>query len=370
MPNAATDNPGTFWQNLSAGATDLNADNLNAREAKLASAVVNIRDYKQSGDGSDWFPAYGRALTALKSAGGGTLYVPGASADYVTSGTWLIDANGIHIRGGGRNAARVKLANNTTITGGATANVVETAIDTFFCSLSDITIDGNYANQAAGTDSGNGVVLKGCTGFQVLNCHLKSTRRFCIDIRGTSGHLTLDTSVYGCRIEDSGTECFSFAGFAATLGLVDCIIGGSRSEFNTTIENNDTRIVGCHFHNGAIHGLRLNGGRNHQVIGCHVESNKNHGISCEGANDIIVQGCVSVKNSRNSTANAADGINVSSGTNISILGNRCHDESIGVQRYGINVTGGTNVLVANNNTQGNVTGGLNNPGGATLSANL
>lgn len=332
---------------------------------------VDIQTFKLDSDGTDWYPAFQRAMTALKDAGGGTLFVPGASTDYLTSGTWLIDANGIHIRGGGRNAARVVLAPNST-SGGQTIDVVSTAVDTFFGSLEDITIDGNYANQLAGTSTGNGVVLKGCTGFQVLNCHLKSASRFCIDIRGTNGHLTLDTSVYGCRIEDSGVECFSFAGFAATLGLVDCIIGGSRSDFNTTIENNDTRIVGCHFHNGASHGLRLNGGQNHQVIGCHSESHKGHGISCEGANNVLVQGCVAVKNSRNSTPNTADGIAVTGGDNISLIGNRCHDESIGVQRYGINITGGTNVLAVGNNTRLNVTGGLNNTigAGATLSANV
>jgi parallel beta-helix repeat protein len=386
--------------------------------------TLDVRVWGARADGvTDDTAAIQAAIDACNTAGGGVVFLP--------PGTYLVSAiirpkSNVWIRGAGKAATTLKLANGTNL------SVIQSAVALSRCRVSDLAVNGNKANQSSGTPMG--IVFTDCSFVEVVNCRVYDTHS-----RGIWYWNNTDCLVSNCEVSDSGafgninvmgtslrvldnivsgsTMGIAIEGNGLSSGIVIAkntvkdpteigIACGSLNPGVTVVGNYVTSLAtsfGCidpgscldttvsgNVCNGGGGGIVTDGGQRQSIVSNIVRSPAGHGINIlsskdcsvvgnvvsnagwDGINfwvvtDSLIQGNI-VKNSARLLADRT-GIGIeSTSTGIVIAGNRCYDDQgTKTQAYGIKSSTTSDYLtVTGNDLRGNLTGAMSLVGANNL----
>lgn len=275
-------------------------------ENKL-SEVISAKDFGAKGDGvTDNTVALQNAINA---AIGKKLHIPAGT--YITEELHLPAE--VQIEGEGYTLTGLKLKN------GAGGHVIH-AINATHSTIRDILLDGNKANNPAGTDI---IRVEGNTsGFEMYNVLTVSGNTYGISFSGTGN---LDNAI----IKNCISEANNIDGI--TLDFVyDCLIEGCRCVLN-----------------GRFGILIGNAGNSNRIIGNVVHNNGNMGITCVNTSGVIVA-------NNQSYANGYHGIQFNTVGNGVMCGNHSHNNDYS----GLDVYASPSATVTGNQSLLNGTVGL------------
>jgi hypothetical protein len=294
--------------------------------------ALNVTDFGAKWDGTtDDLTATQAAINAVSAAGGGIVQLPPGTGLWSSSPTLQ---SGVWLRGSGKYATTVKLKNGANVTVLYSGNLSNAIV-------SDLTIDGNRANQTAGTS--DGISFGVCSNITIFNVVVKNCRT-----RGIAFDNVDDSLITACQV----SSCGSIA--AGSLASIEVKNGSDR-----------VRIIGNTVDTPFWHGIGCGG------TGCVVANNvvRKTGdqeaicIATSSSTDTLVQGnycfssmtggnCIDIGDSVNCTIEAnvcvggRTGIDWDSATTVdrgnrnSIVGNICHGCAIyGIAAAGANVAG-------------------------------
>ena len=297
------------------------------------------------------------ATTALPAGGGKVVLSEGT---FTIAATITLDDK-CSLQGQGPDATTVKVDDSTQI------NAITLASNAGDLVISDLTVDGNKANQSDGSDdnSQNGMYLAVGTPYRVSvqNCKVVdnyyngivcSGFEFTLIGCGMFGNGTAADSyglhlsscyqakVYGCHVGNDNSGMANWGGIYFYLAGRNSIMGCSvYSNTNTGInlsnEANDNQIVGNWVSYNGIYGIEMANGERNNINDNVVSYSEEHGIAVHAANTLnnVVMGNVSYNNGQK-TANTYDGIWIYDATYNIVIGNICYDDQGSkTQRYGI-----------------------------------
>ncbi len=235
--------------------------------------VFNVKEYGAVGDGTTDDSVAVQA--AADAAGSGMLFFPPGT--YVCR--FNLNNDGIHVKGAARQATVLKMPDSQA----ASVAVIdgESGQNRFAVSISDLTIDGNKANQS--NDNWGIRVLRG-NQWRLFNLHVKDTKSNGVRFEGISGNLTIDSSLRDSRIEGTGATGVDIGGFSASIHITNCIVGGTDTFDCIEVQNVDSILIGNHCHSAARHGIRVTADRV-LLIGNITESNSDTGLIIESTAD-------------------------------------------------------------------------------------
>ncbi len=166
------------------------------------------------------------AIDAL-GADGGIVILP--EGEYVVNGEITIDQNNTTLQGAGEGTI-LKVPNGTN----ATLSIINVSTKDN-CTIRDLVIDGNRANQAGGSQYG--IYTEACDNLKILNCTVKN--------------------IYG-----------------ATGDAIHCL--------NSTIPTN-VLIDGCTIDNCNDDGIDINAATHSRIVNCFISNIDDNGIDTEGS---------------------------------------------------------------------------------------
>lgn len=244
----------------------------------------NALDYGAKGDGvTNDGPAVRAMMAAIQAAGGGTAYFPAGTylmdvgtnpEDSSYNASFFVPSN-VLIRGDSIDATTLKLAANSVTGSRVFMNWHISSGDTDI-SLSDLTVDGNGANQTliAGQSIHGALLLRvrGARWSRVrfLNCVGTATS-------GAGESFTCDTQL-STDIFYSQCEC------VATTGNTDC---GFSASSCTNVHYVSCSAWGMSVNNGFTH----NSCRNISHSGCYSYLNGGGGFNSEVSNNVSYSNC-------------------------------------------------------------------------------
>ena len=120
--------------------------------------TVSVKDFNAKGDGvTDDVAAFNAAINAMYAAGGGTVWVPSGTYIIGGSGSYrgIVLKDNVWLRGAGRDQVTLKLK------AAANSSVINLENDHNRIQISDLTIDGNKAEQTLTSDGVHGIRLQG-----------------------------------------------------------------------------------------------------------------------------------------------------------------------------------------------------------------
>ncbi|TFH57820.1 MAG: hypothetical protein E4G91_10350, partial [Candidatus Zixiibacteriota bacterium] len=301
------------------------------------------------------------AIDAADTAGGGVVFIQSGTYD-ITAPIEMKDY--VTLEGEGINATDLVLANSVdnhliTSDSGTAGNV-------WFCTIRNMTLDGNKANNVDG-DVVN--MLRSHT-WVVEHLQIQNASRHGVHMVGTSDPVfCINSIVKHCYISDSDDRGLKIGGYAPNNHALNNIIGTNTVSVPlVSLENTECTFIGNHVHHGAADGIEISSDRN-LVIGNFVETSGANGISLTSAGSgTRVEG--------NSITNSGFGGGVGTfsaikiaGDRASVIGNLCIDtQGTKTQDYGIEVTStATYNIVRSNHTLATdqLTGDILIDGGAT-----
>ncbi|HEY8354782.1 MAG TPA: glycosyl hydrolase family 28-related protein [Methylophilaceae bacterium] len=158
---------------------------------------VSVKDFGAVGDGiADDTSAINAAIAAVNAAGGGTVFFP--------AGTYIVgDAGGstgisllskVALRGAGIGATTIKLKD------AADAHLINVADGTIDVAVSDMTLDGNRANQTVFVHC---LRVAGVTNLLAQNLEIKEAHRYGIGIQGGTNK---NVRLVNLDIHDTGAD--------------------------------------------------------------------------------------------------------------------------------------------------------------------
>jgi hypothetical protein len=361
-----------------------------------ADQVVSVKDFGAVGNGT----ADDTAAIQAAIAAADTVFFPAGT--YRVTGL-TVPRSGMRLFGAGRQATIIRLANaanNHVIFADALSGRIDNV------TITDLTIDGNKANQSIGTGNNwRGLYMLGeCAGWHVARVHITSTVDHGLHVSdgGVSSRQTGENSLFlHCEATNCGSQAHldaggaggtGFAGTSAFSGrFVACYASGNHlngfkgvgvfvgcrsysngsgfeSGFTTPIYIGTT-YLGCEAADNVGDGWRHLGQiENLQHIGCTAARNGGNGISLVNtAKNMLVSGCMIFNNGQSGAARTIstglDGIGVLSTsttgpTRVTITG--CHiydDQAVKTQQAGIYIDDGSvDLYVApDNQMTGNAT---------------
>lgn len=225
---------------------------------------LSVADFGATGDGvTDDTAAINLAIAAADALGGawidfhaGTFIVTPDGSSYCIN----ISADNIHLRGAGRGATIIKLADGQGSFSRPIGATGRTDI-----SIQSLTVDGNKANQTAGFEQQHGIFLSGCTHALVSDVHVKNTRGDNVYWHGGCVRCTFED----CWLE--GTDRVGIHAQAFTdCSIANCHIwdmdsgqGGIKSELdNEGVTGTGLTVTGCTIEAttvGGIFGILMSG---------------------------------------------------------------------------------------------------------------
>jgi polygalacturonase len=286
-------------------ALDVRLDDL---EAGGSNYWFNVADYGAAGDAvTDDTAAIQAAIDAAAAVGGGIVICPPGTylvSEYSTTHGCLFLKSGVHLRGTNRNAVTIKLADSqrtsvcmiaTTVARGATRIAAKSDQ-----TISDLTLDGNKANQSVEVQiQRDGVFAQD---VERLRIERVTSQNFAGDgvYIGTEANHTQMTDTLcqlnarnGCSLANGGQH--NFDGYGCTFisnaaQQFDCeSTGGSAITTNVTLTN-------CKFDGGGVStdyvltvwgSSQTNKGKNWVVTGCEI----NGPIFIVWCDDVLIEGC-------------------------------------------------------------------------------
>ncbi len=332
------------WRNATSHAgggdtsTPLSAVALEDMETRLMTPF-NVQHYGALGDGStDDTTAIQDALDAA-TAVGGTVFVP--SGTYIVT-TLTLKAN-TRLQGGGMGVSVLKLKNTTNV------DLIQVAADASNVTVSDLSLDGNRANQ--GSDS-RCLVTSDCTvaarNLVIDRVHVTGAYSKGLLLQsGTTEFLRQDTRVTNCRIADCGRSNIE------TIALHGLVIQGCTftswaqniadepaiwMQHNTTAGSYNVVIDSNHFYNTV------------SDAGWAIQSD----VEAGNPATLNTNGCAITNNIFNAGASATAGGVGSEFTNTTIANNSFRNSGGGAQRNGIEVAGQNIVISGNTIEDGSV----------------
>jgi hypothetical protein len=297
------------------------------------------------------------AIDTIEAAGGGTVVI--LEGTYVLTAKLTIDSDNVHLRGSGGTI----LQSGASLAANTHAIEISSADN---CTISDLEIDGNKANQSNAFRLIR--VIGSSTNTLIENCKLYNSLGIGLDIQGPSTFTTVrNLSVTGCSV----------GGQTATAGASDIIIADSLFQANTGdgFGTGAARVKfsNCTFDANGSDGLSINGGGSDFVVDNCIATNNtadgfdittterytltnciandnNVGYNCStDANNGTIVNCVGYSNTTSGIANGGSGMHT-----LSIIG--CDLTSNG--HIGINQGAGENIIVKGNNCSFNGQDGI------------
>ena len=232
--------------------------------------VFNVKDFGATGDGTtDDSTAVQAAADAMTS--GGILFFPPGT--YVCR--FNLNEDGIWVLGSGRQATILKLPDSSPISVAVIDG--EAGQTRFAVTISNLTIDGNKANQSL---DNWGIRVFRANQWRLMNLHVKDTQGNGIRFQGENGALTLDCYLGYSRIEGTGTTAIDIGGFAPNNHIDHNVVGGTDNFDCIEVQNVEAILTGNHCHSAARHGIRVNS-NDAVLVGNITESNTDTGLLIE-----------------------------------------------------------------------------------------
>lgn len=133
---------------------------------------VSVKDYGAVGNGvADDTAAINLAISSLSAAGGGTVWVPAGEYSIGSSGSFrgIVMKSNVWLRGAGRDCVTLKLR------AAANSSVINFETGASRIQVTDLTIDGNRANQTLTSGGVHGIRLQGnahviCARLRITEC--------------------------------------------------------------------------------------------------------------------------------------------------------------------------------------------------------
>lgn len=317
------------------------------------------------------------AMAVAVAQGGGVVQLPAGT--FKTNKIAL--PSNVHIRGAGMGLTILQMVNGAA-NGSHVISVADETGATSYSKMriSDLTIDGNRANQSQPTLQG--VNLRNCHDLLVENVEFKECVGYGLVIQQNSSRYI----VRNCYVHDSGggfyqqknttivefarwEHCLSedndiggFASFACEEGTyINCISRSEGSAAGSSLggdSNVRVSYIGCQAIDcvGAGFGHLSNivpgppaSPQSVQIIGCSVKNAAEAGIRCNNAKDLVISGCVIDGAGTNGTGDVAGILITTSSASlttkrVSICGNVVTRSG----RQGINLRGSRNVVISGN----------------------
>ncbi len=263
-------------------------------EATSGLPVYNARSYGAVGDGvADDTSAINAAIAAAAAAGGGVAHLPTGTyrvtpRPHPQDGSYapcLVMRHGVILRGAGKEATTVRLADNAALPAGSDCIylVLNATINGALASaardgsmvVEDLTFDGAAARQTAPT-----------CGVFWINCRdVHHTRVRVRDVYGTGSNGGLaETFFYEFQL-----------GAEASYSFCEAVATGDGSTASGFSADNATSVtyVGC-----SAYGMKVSNGFTHNTCAvlrytdCYAHSNGMYGFNSEGAEDVRYSNCV------------------------------------------------------------------------------
>lgn len=297
-------------------------------------------------DGIDDDVQINAAITAVSTAGGGTVFLKDGT--YSVSAIVILKSN-VRLTGESKVSTILKLKNSASALANGILGDNLVAIDSF--SVENLTIDGNKANQ---TNLTRGIRMEGAssgssvTNGLIANVLVKNIKKNVTGGVGIYMDYTDKVRIVDCNF-DSNDDTGLFLGVVAGNSIIDRCI---------SISNGGNGI--------AVGGVGLLGGI--IISNCLVASNTNDGIDASGDYGPLISNC-------KSASNGGYGIDVGSQYS-SVKGNICYNNTLAGIRlnyyniscvgnilknnttYGIEENGDTNVTISANACDGNKKHGI------------
>lgn len=305
-------------------------------ELKTLLSYYDATLYGVAAANADNRSAINTLINTVSTAGGGTILLPAGTL--TVSGTGTASAGAIQLKdnvtlagqGMGLTTIKLKDSNGSGVTG-----LVRTpsGVINHNCTLRDVTIDGNKANNASGAGTVIGFfcgVTPGGTDQDVDIACIRVEIKNCNDYGFDPHEQTLRLLLDGCLSHDNGLDGY-VADYQVDAIYRNCqAYNNARHGFNVTTSTPSIMIDGCYAYGngtgGTGSGITVQRGSSNipfpqdvMIRGCHIRTNADEGILCQMANDIV------------------------------IASNIIHDN----QKRGIRLYGASNCVVANNKLRNN-----------------
>lgn len=307
------------WVDYVAGATLVVA----ALDASASSKAV--ANYVCTGTADDL--VIGAAMTALPAGGGTVRLTEGTFALANPFGTSKANS---HIVGAGMDATILRVANAA----GSPVNTTLVQLNHASCSVRDLTVDGNKANNAAQTNMiGIGVAAAGVEALvERVRVRNSAAHAFVVGPSGAGtrlvsciadsntgqGFIVRSASALGQVLVDrciSRSNDYGFNSDSGPVTFINCVaISSVNNGFNVTAAQ--TRLIGCDAYANANCGMAV-GGAFSEVIDCRIVQNTNHGLyGTAGSADALIVGNQVVSNGQFGL--------IAQGARSLVVGNRAH----------------------------------------------
>jgi hypothetical protein len=283
------------WPSTSTPITQANLDKLDQALFDLKATHLNVKDYGALGDAAtDDSTAIQAAMDAANTAGGGIVFFPPGT--YIINATVTIYSK-VHIRGVGIEATILKLKNTTNVDilkgqNFATLTGTNGTGGIYNWSVSDLTIDGNKANNAT---AGYGLRAYGY-GFILSNLRVRNCRNDGIysewstsaDSPGQDG---MDAQIENVKVHDCVGHGVTWAGPHDSQFLHVLSFLNSGRGFNLTSSGNASLFLSCHaWGNSQTYGWYLAG--NASLVNCVSEGASSAQIYIASSNCQVYSGQV------------------------------------------------------------------------------
>jgi hypothetical protein len=266
-----------------------------------SSTHYNVQGFGARGDGTtNDSAAINAAITAADTAGGGIVYLPPGT--YIASG--IVIPSNVWIMGAGVDATTVFLPSAAnapvmltedfaTHTG---TNDTDSPVN---FKVSDLTIDGNKANNVSGSPNGYGIRIHGAN-FSLERLRVSHCNIHGIDtewsnsasVPTTPGMIhAMEARINDVEIHDCASDGLSFNGPHDSM-ITNCINweNGGRN-FYIGPKGGSSTFVACHgWGNDASHAWYLDGASGTHLIGCIGEGASTEQVYVDTANDVEIRG--------------------------------------------------------------------------------
>lgn len=304
-------------------------------------------------DGTDDNVQIQAAIDAVATAGGGTVFIK--KGTYVIGAGIFTDVgqDNVHIIGEGMGATILQ-AKAALPTSNAILSLNES-----YCSVRNLTIDGNKTNQTTQNHIGLGLnhfYNSSITDISAIEVEIKNINRNASNGMGIYGGDGSNFTISNCYVHDC-------EGIGVYMEDVDyAFVADTRSKSNTLQGFNlsggtNNKFSNCVALSNTLDGFTNGGSTRHEYLDCYAASNGDNGFEISSGNTKVV-GCVSYANTGHGitfagsscvlsgcriTDNVKNGLFVSTG-NISITGN----VFLNNKKHGIEISGGDNNVVTGN----------------------
>lgn len=334
--------------------------------------IFNVQhsDYGAAGDGvADDMAEIQAAIDAAEAAGGGIVYLPPGT--YLATGTnrLTIDNHMVWLKGAGIGRSIIKLddgISSANMTSASDLIKVEgyTVTNAEHVFISDLTIDGNQANQtytsvATAAINAFNIIDGGIFRVEVKEWHspdapgqeavaihlVDSTRSYIADCVGSGNVETANQRLSGSVAIGDTTGC----------AIINCFANGGLSG-QVVWQGEGCSVIGCTSQGVENDGLDLEDCKGCVATGNFIEEAGLSGIRLEDSVDCVVTGNVSRNNNQDGgiAGSTSGGITLQGASTRNVIANNqvYDDQGVPTQNYGVQELGAadTNYITGNTST--------------------